>query len=260
MNESANPIPEPRTVDPGRGVEWWSQAWALFVKNPGIWVALGLVQLIIFIVLSFIPVLGAVANALLATVFAGGWMLAVRKAESGGTVQIGDLFACFQRKPTPLLVVGALLFVGMLVVMLIAGALGFGAVMGVARGGGHQGVGGVMAAMSAGLLSLLIALALGALVAMAVWFAPALVVFRDVQPVDAVRASFGACLKNLVPFLVYGVIYLVAAIVASIPFGLGWIVLLPLTVITVYLSYKDLFESQDAAAPLSAPPPPDAGP
>jgi len=228
------------------------------VKNPGIWVALGLVQLLIFIVLSFVPVLGTVANALLTAVFAGSWMLAVRKAEGGGTIGVGDLFACFQLKLTPLLVVGALLFVGTLVVMLIAGALGFGAVMGVA-GGGHQGVGGVMAAMSAGLLALLVALALGTLVAMAVWFAPALVVFSDVPPVDAVRASFAACVKNLVPFLVYGVIYLVAAIVASIPFGLGWIVLLPLTVITVYLSYKDLFGAPSAGPPLNAPPP-DAGP
>jgi len=46
-----------------------------------------------------------------------------------------------------------------------------------------------------------------------------------------------------VPFLVYGVLYLVAAIVASIPFGLGWILLVPVLMLTMYVSYKDIFGS-----------------
>ena len=48
-------------------------------------------------------------------------------------------------------------------------------------------------------------------------------------------------LKNVVPFLVFGVIYIVAAIVASIPFGLGWIVLVPVSLLTAYVSYEDVF-------------------
>lgn len=82
---------------------------------------------------------------------------------------------------------------------------------------------------------------LGALLAMATWFAPALVVFRQVQPLEAVKASFAASLKNIVAFLVWGVIYIVASIVASIPFGLGWIVLGPVVLLTAYVSYQDLF-------------------
>ncbi len=62
-------------------------------------------------------------------------------------------------------------------------------------------------------------------------------------PVEAMKASFAACLKNTVPFLVYGALYLVAAIVASIPFGLGWIVLVPVLMLTMYVSYKDIFGS-----------------
>jgi uncharacterized membrane protein len=76
---------------------------------------------------------------------------------------------------------------------------------------------------------------------MAIWFAPALVVLRNVAPVEAMKASFAACLKNTVPLLVYSVLYLVAAIVASIPFGLGWIVLMPVLMLTLYVSYKDIF-------------------
>jgi uncharacterized membrane protein len=47
----------------------------------------------------------------------------------------------------------------------------------------------------------------------------------------------------------YGVLYLVAAMLASIPMGLGWIVLFPLVMLSMYVSYLDVFGS----------PPPSAG-
>jgi hypothetical protein len=37
------------------------------------------------------------------------------------------------------------------------------------------------------------------------------------------------------------------AIVASIPFGLGWFVLLPVTIASLYASYCDIFEDKDDA-------------
>jgi uncharacterized membrane protein len=88
---------------------------------------------------------------------------------------------------------------------------------------------------------MLVALVLGFVVAMALWFAPGLIVFRNMAPVDALKASVSASLGNVVPFLIYGVIYLIAAFVASIPLGLGWVVLVPVLMLTAYSSYKDVF-------------------
>ncbi|HEU0204458.1 MAG TPA: BPSS1780 family membrane protein [Burkholderiaceae bacterium] len=241
MNEAAMGGAEPRSVDAGRGLSWWTDAWALFTKSAGMWIVLGLILLVIFVVLAFIPLLGSLATSLLAPVFVGSWLLAARKVEGGGNLEVGDLFAAFQTKTAPLLVLGALMLVATLVIGLVVGALGVGAAMGIFMGGAHQSAGGMMAGFGAGMLALLIGLALGFVVAMAIWFAPALVVFRDVAPIEALKASFAACLKNIVPFLLYGVLYIVAAIVASIPFGLGWIVLLPLLLLTVYVSYQDVF-------------------
>lgn len=242
MEEAARGAAEPRGVEAGRGINWWSEAWALFMKNPGMWIVLALILLVILVVLSVIPLLGSLAASLLLPVFAGGWMLAARKLETGGTLEVGDLFVGFKGdKLTPLLVLGGLLLVATVLIVLAAGALGFGAVMGTMAGGAHRSAGGMLAAMGAGMLALLVGMALGLLVAMALWFAPALVVFRNVAPVDALKASFSASLKNVVPFLLYGVIYFIAAIVASIPFGLGWVVLVPVVLLTVYVSYKDVF-------------------
>lgn len=241
MAETLTASIEPRSVDAGRGIGWWTEAWAVFTRNAGMWIVLALILLVIMIVLSVIPLLGSIAASLLTPVFVGSWMLASRKVEAGGTLEVGDLFLGFQDKLTPLLVLGALLLAASLVTFFVVGALGFGAVMGLFAGGSQNSAGGVMAAIGAGMMALLVGLVVGVLLAMAFWFAPALVVFRNAAPVDALRASFASNLKNLVAFIVYGLIYLVAAVVASIPFGLGWLVLIPLSLLTVYVSYKDVF-------------------
>lgn len=238
----AAPGGDARAVDGGRGVAWWSEGWALFTKAAGMWIVLAIVLLIIAIVLSFIPLIGGLALALVLPVFIGSWMLAARKVEQGGTLEVGDLFTCFQGdRLTPLLVVGALLLAGGIVIGVVVGALGLGAVFGLFAGGMARSGGGVFAALGTGMLALLAGLVLGTLLTMATWFAPALVVFRQVPPVEAVKASFAASLKNVVAFLLWGIVYIVAAIVASIPFGLGWIVLAPLLMLTAYVSYQDIF-------------------
>ena len=234
----------PRTVSAERGLAWWTEAWALFTRAALLWIVFAVLLFILMAVLGFIPLVGALAAVLLLPVFVGSWMLAAHKVEQGGTLEIGDLFACFQgARLTPLLVVGALLLAGSVVIGLVVGALGFGAVFGAmgGMGGMHQGGGNVLAALGASMFALLVALVLGMLLLMASWFAPSLVVFRGVPPVDSLKASFSASLKNIVPFLVWSVIYLVAAFVASIPFGLGWILLAPLTALTAYVAYKDVF-------------------
>lgn len=235
-------MPPPNAVDAGRGLAWWTEAWPLFTRAAGMWIVLTLVLLVIFLVLGAIPLLGGLAISLLAPVFGGGLMLAARKAEAGAPLGLGDLFAGFRAKLAPLLTLGALLLVAGIVTTAIAAMLGLGALLGVMTGGMAQSPSAVLAALGTGMIGLLVALALGLLVAMAWWFAPALVVLRDAAPVAALKASFAGCLKNVLPMLVYSVLYLVAAIVASIPFGLGWIVLLPVLVLTLYTSYRDVFE------------------
>jgi len=76
---------------------------------------------------------------------------------------------------------------------------------------------------------------------MAYWFAPALVVFRGDAPWAAMKTSFRACLRNMPPFLVYGIVGFLLAIAASIPFGLGWFIVAPMTAASLYASYVDVF-------------------
>lgn len=240
-NTVAGPI-EARAVDAGRGLAWWTEGWALFMRSALLWVALALILIVGFALVGMVPLLGSLATALLTPVFFASWLVAARKVESGGTLEVADLFTCFQGdRLTPLIVLGALFAAATLVMFLVAGMLGAGAMFGLMGGGMHRSAGGMMSAMGAGFMAVLVFLIFGMLATAALWFAPALVVFRSVAPVDAVMTSLRAVIKNVLPFLVYGVIQIVLAIVASIPFGLGWLVLLPVMLLTAYVSYRDVF-------------------
>lgn len=234
---------EPRTVEPGRGLAWWSEAWALFMRSALLWVALALILIVALGVIGMVPMLGALATALLMPALAGGWLIAARKVEGGGALEVGDLLAGFQgERLSPLLVLGAGLAVATLVVFFVAMLLGAGAMIGATIGGmGDGGAARMMPALGMGLLTLLVLLAFALVSTAALWFAPALVVFRRMAPLDAVKASLAAVLRNWLPFLVYGLIQLGLSIVASIPFALGWLLLMPVMLLTVYVSYRDVF-------------------
>ncbi len=230
---------DPRGVEAGRGVEWLKTGWQLFLKNPGIWIAIAVTWIVIFVVLNFIPVVGALAFYFLAPVFTAGTLLGCRDLSQGGELRFDHLFAGFKQNTGSLVLVGLFYVIGIFLVGIIAVAVvGGGAVSGALIG---DVGGGAMAAGSV-LLALLIVLALSVPLAMAFWFAPALVAFRGTAPIDALKASFAACLKNMMPFLIYGILLLVLSIVATIPFGLGWLVLLPVLIGSIYGAYGEIFE------------------
>lgn len=76
---------------------------------------------------------------------------------------------------------------------------------------------------------------------MATWYAPALTIINDVPAIQAMKLSFKGCLRNIVPFLIYGLVGIVLAIIASIPLALGWLLLLPTMICSTYVSYREIF-------------------
>ena len=227
-----------RTVNAGQGWTWIADGFGLFKKAPGMWIALVIVLFVILIVLAFIPLLGAVATFLLMPLFLAGLMLGCRALQGGGGLEVGHLFAGFKEHTGNLIVLGALAIGGWIIVMLpVIAIVGAGTIFGMMRGdaAGAAAMGGSF------VLAWLIAMALSIPIYMALWFAPALVVLRGLAPVAAVKESFVGCLKNVVPFLIYGIVLLVLGIVAAIPLGLGWLVLGPVAIASIYVSYRDIY-------------------
>jgi len=232
-----------RATPAGNGLEWWTKAWPLFTGQIGMWIAMIVVAFVVFAVASLIPVIGPIASMLLWPVVAGGLMLGARDVDRGGALSFAHLTAGFSAGAGQLILVGVAYLVGMIVAggiaMLVAG-VGIGTMMMGASGGGNPTAMGAAGAASI-LLAVLIAVALLVPVYMATWFAPALIALQGIGAVDAMKASFFGCLKNIVPFLVYGLVGMLLAIVAAIPFGLGWLVLGPVTVVSVYVGYRDIY-------------------
>ena len=242
---AGNFIGDGRAVDAGRGWEWIASGFELFKKQPGAWILLVVVWLVCFIMISLVPGIGSVASMLLMQVILGGLMLGCRAVENGETLEVGQLFAGFKQNTGNLALLGVLALVAWIVVFLVVLIpalllMGGAGVMAMMGGQGAESLG--LAAMAIFLLlALLVVLGLSVPIYMALWFAPALVVFHDMAPVDALRASFSACWKNLMPFLVYGVVLLALCMVAAIPFLLGYLVLAPVIIASIYTGYRDIF-------------------
>jgi hypothetical protein len=227
-----------RAVGAGQGWTWIAEGFGLFRKAPGIWIAAVVILFVILIVLAFIPLLGAVATFLVMPVFVGGLLLGCRALQGGGELELAHLFAGFKEQTGNLIVVGALAIGAWIIVMVpVVLIVGTGGVMAVLRGDAA----GAAAMGASVMLAWLVALALSIPIYMALWFAPALVVLRGMAPVAALQESFFGCLKNILPFLVYSIVLMVLGIVASIPLGLGWLVLGPTLIASVYVSYRDVF-------------------
>jgi len=235
--EAGRFVPGGRAVPSGNGWQWIVQGFALFQASPWIWIVNLVILLGIMLVLAVLPIVGNVALNLLYPVFGAGLMLGCRALAQGEPLEIAHLFAGFKDKTGDLVMIGVLYLVGMLAIAFVTAlfaGLGMVSLLFSARGMGSVNP-------TALLLALLVMAALMIPLLMAVWFAPALVVFHDVKPLDAMRQSFQGCLKNIVPFLVYGVIGLVIGILATIPIGLGWLVWGPTVVASIYVSYRDIF-------------------
>jgi uncharacterized membrane protein len=228
-----------KSVAAGRGWDWIAAGWELFKRQAGMWIALALVALVIFVVLAFIPFIGSIASFILTPVFGAGVVIGCRAIEEGRPLEIGHLFAGFREKLGPLATVGAI-YLGTAVVIALVVGLATGASIFALMSGATPDVATPAAALTV-ILALLIMLALLLPVVMAIWFAPPLVVFHDKSAVEAMQESFTGCLRNIVPFLVYGVVMLGLGIVASIPLGLGWLVLGPVLAASLYTSYKDIY-------------------
>jgi uncharacterized membrane protein len=238
-----------RSMPAGAGWDWIAEGWRLFTRAPLMWIVSLVALFVLAIVVSLVPVVGSLAFQLLQAVFAGGFVHACRCLERGGDFEIEHLLAGFQRRFVSLLVVGVLLLAGWIAIFLVfAMFAGFSLFAAFAAGDPDLALAAMAASAGTMAVGALVMLALMVPLMAAYWFAPALVMMHDMPPVAAMKASLSACFRNLLPFLVYGLAMLVGAILAVIPFGLGFLVWVPVAIASTYVAYRQIFTRETAAA------------
>lgn len=243
-------LDEPRKLKSGYGWDWIAAGWRLFMLNPGIWVVNCLVYFVIMIVASIMPFVSSILTTLFSPVFTGGLSLGCRELDEGGELRVDHLFAGFRQQLGNLIGVGGFYLIGMMVVGLAVGIVVVATIGLPALFNPESGAAGAHPAtvILGAALALIVGLLTIAPLLMAYWFAPLLVMLNEVAPFAAMRMSFRACLRNMWPLTVYGLLMFVFAIVASLPLMLGLLVFIPVVWASTYAAYKDIFIASEATA------------
>ncbi len=230
-----------KSLPAGAGIGWIKDAFNLFKMNPLIWIVLVVLWFVLNIVVQFVPILGGLAMSLLYAVFIAGFMIGCAALERGENLEVGHLFAGFKNNTGSLIGLGAIYlsiiigFVVIFVVLVLGGMGGIGAL------GDPESINPAAIFNSGTMLAVLIGLLLLIPILMMFWFAPALISLGGVPLIESLKMSFSACLKNILPMLVFGLVMTVMAVLASIPFFLGWLVLMPMGMAAFYTAYKSIF-------------------
>ena len=224
------------------GWHWITRALTLFRGSAPNWIMLNLALLMIALGLLVVPVIGGYVLNLLTPIFLAGMMSACRDQEAGRGIEIVHLFRGFRENASQLVTVGGVYLVGQVVITGMVMSIG-GAELQEAMRIAAEGTGEQLSPAAADRISLavLVGSALFVPLLMAVWFAPPLVILDNVPAVRAMQLSVRACLLNLLPFLLYGVIMVGLLVVAMAPLLAGLVLWVPLAVISNYTSYRDVF-------------------
>lgn len=262
-----------------RGVEWLRASYALFRRARSAWILLVLAYWLVLLAIKFIPYLGGLAAVIMKPVFAVGFLAAAWNQERGGAPAPRHLFQGFRSN------LWALVPLGMLIVVNIAIAVGAtalvddGRLVAVLTDPSPAGLDADAATrrlsetfaeprVQAGMLfGILCAVP----IILALWWAPALVVFQDASVRTALRTSLRASLANWRPILLWCfTVFVFSTVLPSAVGELIWLVL-PASIspfviaglsvlylwsivavlqISDYVSYRDVFHAGETLAPI----------
>ena len=234
---------EPLRLPTRQGWEWIKQGYALFMKAPLLWIVLLFICLIAAVAISSVPVVGQPLMSLLMPALLVGLMAGCRALNQGEELELAHLFRGFKQHTSQLVTLGGISLVGQYLILGLMMAVGGAALVSVLMGNQPETDPNatMMHAVAGAGFAVLLGIVLFSLLMMAMQFAPMLVFFRNVPPLQAMKLSLRAFLYNVLPMLLYGITFMMLAVLASLPMMLGWLVLLPLVFTTLYASYSDIF-------------------
>lgn len=252
------------------GLDWLRAGLRLFGKAPALWTALALVYLVIGFLFNLLPFVGRLVMVLLTPLFAAGaFALAAEldqaapqapppKTSPGARARAaaglfrqaaGRLFGVFNdlERALPYMVVGALALGGVVFIQILVQSLKVGThTLGVLFGGAIP-----LTALLPTLLGLITVMAIEIAFAMALVYVVPLILFQNLAPLSALRASFMISLVNALPLAAFAAVFLLGlgahqwlftliggyAYIAYFVLGTG---LLPLLVAGLYCSHREL--------------------
>jgi MFS family permease len=245
------------------GFVWVKLGMRTFVKQPLALTGLFFMYMAGVLVLSQLPLVGAILGAMLVPAATLGLMAATAEAASGRFPMPSVLISAFRagrQRARAMLVLGAIYTVGSMLATLLAGVLVGEPNPSLAADSQNP----VIDTRS------MVALLLHTPLIVLFWHSPALVHWHGVAPVKSLFFSAVACFRNLGAMLMYGASWLAVFVVVGFVFSslgmmLGGVavarsVMMPTVLLLVamfstslYFTFRDSFQADDLPEPQTAP-------
>jgi len=250
--QEAQFIPGGRSVPMMNAFVWVADAWGLFKQKPVMWVVIWIGFMLVctvFFNLSRHTSYSGVIMTFAQILFFAGVVNSCDVLRREGSFTFSDLFVAFKRKTNSLLTVGLINFGFGIALAYIAIALIGGDAIREIFADLQSLLFHISSLTTVGITSRM--MLLGAIIivgtpiyTMAFWFTPALVLMHDIPLVKAIRMSFSACLKNILPGIILFSMMTIVIGISFIPFFLGLLGLLVMGMMSFmcnYTSYRDIF-------------------
>ncbi len=213
---------QPQSVSAGRGWHWFIRSFWHLTRNPWLWLGCVTISLTTTFVINLIPILGFILMSVLSPIFSAGFMVIAEHQHKDTPPGFRNLFDGFSTDAGQLAIVGVFYLAGTLLIFLFIFLIGGGALLsldGLDNLQSQDPEAMQMLFTQLPILGLILLVALGLFIPllMAYWFAPALVILDKQTAIVAMKLSFVACLRNMLAFLVYGLVGVVLLTLALIP-------------------------------------------
>ncbi len=230
-----------------RGWTWVKQGYQLIMINPLMAITLALIAALAIFAAIKVPLFGPLLVVLLMPVLIAGYMRVCHALEEHEEPELTHLFEGFRKHTARLVALGGFSMLGLFAasaVMVLIGGDALTTLLDKFQSANDPQllVEAMWAAGSGVAFSLLVGFTLVCVLMLALQYAPMLIFFNELTPFAAMRASLSGSLRNLIPYTVYSIVMqFVAFVLALLPYDLGLIVLLPLGLTSLYVSYRNIF-------------------
>lgn len=242
---------EPLTLPAAAGSAWIGGGWELFKKDPGVLVLLTVVYFAVGMAAQLVPLFGSLFMMLTGQVWIAGLVIASDKLARDEAIGVGDLFAGFSHprlgRLIGLSVLGLALGIGMVLVLAVPVIFTVGSALLTSS----PDPAAIMSQMTLTgiLVTLLLFVVLVFFLIAYLMYAPALLTLHDIGVFDACTLSLRGVLRNWASLTVFGLVIGALMLATIFTLFLGMLVVWPMMMIALYLSYRGIFtESVPASA------------
>jgi hypothetical protein len=122
--------PQPQRVSPAEALVWLKAGWGYFIGNPGVWIAISVIFIVMLFVLGLVPLLGWAVVLIGFPVMVAGMVLGCHAQANGvSPLRVDHLFAGLKVHAGNLALVGVFYLLGGLIAGFVSVIIGGGAAL-----------------------------------------------------------------------------------------------------------------------------------